>query len=153
MPIATITWNNDSHIPESDFTKPKPAPIEIGIELISGEGHVSYTIKAKDDLVDGTEITNSAIIVFDINDPIVTNEVVNVIYTPQSDLVVISAGFESGYSTFVVSDTINLNTTVENQGLADVGEFHTKVFLGNPDAGGTLIDEVLIEALNSDYYS
>ena len=44
-----------------------------------GEGHVSFSILPKSDLQDGTVITNQASIVFDVNAPIVTNEVFNTI--------------------------------------------------------------------------
>ena len=44
--------------------------------LNRGAGFVSYSIRPKPVLPDGTEICNRATIVFDFNDPIVTNEVV-----------------------------------------------------------------------------
>ncbi|MBQ4479495.1 MAG: hypothetical protein II943_02540 [Victivallales bacterium] len=45
----------------------------------SGEGHISYTINALDDLPSGTEITNTAKIYFDFNDPIDTPTTLNTI--------------------------------------------------------------------------
>ena len=45
----------------------------------SGEGHISYTINALDDLPGGTEITNTAKIYFDFNDPIDTPTTLNTI--------------------------------------------------------------------------
>ena len=45
----------------------------------SGEGHISYTINALDDLPSGTEITNTAKIYFDFNDPIDTPMTLNTI--------------------------------------------------------------------------
>ncbi len=44
-----------------------------------GEGHVTFRIKARPDLPDGTEITNEASIYFDANPPIVTPAVSNTI--------------------------------------------------------------------------
>lgn len=50
-----------------------------------GEGHVSFTIRPRAGLADGTSITNTASIVFDTNAPIETNEVWNTI-GPVADL-------------------------------------------------------------------
>jgi len=44
-----------------------------------GEGYVTYTISPKEDVVTGDTITNAATIIFDTNDPIVTDEVFNTI--------------------------------------------------------------------------
>jgi len=44
-----------------------------------GEGHVSFTIRPRADSPDGTVLTNKASIIFDTNDPIITNEVTNLI--------------------------------------------------------------------------
>ena len=44
-----------------------------------GEGHVAFTVRARGDVPGGTEITNSATIIFDINEPINTNEIFNTI--------------------------------------------------------------------------
>ena len=41
-----------------------------------GEGYVSYSVRLKPGLVEGVQIRNQASIVFDFNDPIITNEVV-----------------------------------------------------------------------------
>jgi hypothetical protein len=101
-----------------------------------GEGHVSYTVKAKQDSPDGTEIRNSALIVFDINDPIQTNEVVNVTYTPWPDLVVSSASVQSGSSYLIVGQPATLKATVQNQGLVDCDSFFVELFLGTPNRTG-----------------
>ena len=45
----------------------------------SGQGFVTYSIHPKADLVNGTEITNQATIVFDTEEPIDTNETKNII--------------------------------------------------------------------------
>ena len=54
-----------------------------------GEGKVRFRIRANDDLVNGDTITNQATIVFDVNEPIVTNETSNVVDTeaPTSSVV------------------------------------------------------------------
>lgn len=114
-----------------------------------GQGHVSYTIKAKQDLPDGTEIKNKATIVFDTNDPIETNEVLNVTYTPYPDLVVISTSVESDWSILPIGQRTLLKATVQNQGLGDCGNFYVKLFLGCPDSGGVLIASPLVNTLTS----
>ncbi len=44
-----------------------------------GEGYVTFSIKPKPGLADGTDFTNKALIVFDVNAPIDTNVVINTI--------------------------------------------------------------------------
>ena len=44
-------------------------------ETHQGEGHVAFSIRPRSDLPTGREVTNEATIVFDINEPIDTNEV------------------------------------------------------------------------------
>jgi len=61
-----------------------------------GQGHLSYTVDAKDDLEDGRVIRNRAKIVFDYNEPIWTNEVFNTIGDPQFTLNISIAGDGSG---------------------------------------------------------
>jgi hypothetical protein len=60
-----------------------------------GEGHVSFSIRPRSDLAEGTSLANQATIVFDVNEPIATNEVTNTVAGP---LVapVISAGMDAG---------------------------------------------------------
>ena len=48
-----------------------------------GEGHVAFTIRPRAGSPDGTVLTNEASIIFDTNDPIVTNEVTNTIRQPK----------------------------------------------------------------------
>lgn len=57
-------------------------------ELGSGEGYIKFRIKARDTLSNGSIISNLAEIVFDANDPIITNVATNVIDTapPQSSV-------------------------------------------------------------------
>ena len=45
-------------------------------------GSVTYAIKQKKDLSPGTEMSNTAAIYFDYNDPIITNTTLNTIYIP-----------------------------------------------------------------------
>ena len=102
-----------------------------------GEGHVSYTIMAKNDLPEGTEITNSATIVFDINDPIITNEVVNVIYYPKPDFYISSLTFQA--DSLLEGELVLLNATIENQGEGEgnANSFNIQLYEGHPDTGGT----------------
>ena len=44
-----------------------------------GEGYVSFSVMTKNNLPSGTELKNTAAITFDLNKPIITNEVVNTI--------------------------------------------------------------------------
>ncbi len=104
-----------------------------------GEGHVTFTIKAKGDLVEGTEITNSATIVFDTNDPIETNEVVNVIYTLLPDLLVASVGMQSSDSTLIQGKEVTFNSTIQNQSGIECGTFNVSLFDAHPDSGGAQI--------------
>jgi uncharacterized repeat protein (TIGR01451 family) len=56
-----------------------------------GQGHVTFTIRPKPGVADGTQITNRASIVFDTNDPIATNEVSNTIGSVLADLALVNA--------------------------------------------------------------
>jgi uncharacterized repeat protein (TIGR01451 family) len=60
-----------------------------------GQGHISLSVDSKEDLVDGTVITNRGTIIFDVNESIVTNEVLNTIGSLLPSLP-FSDGFESG---------------------------------------------------------
>ncbi|MCJ7812608.1 hypothetical protein MUP95_04720, partial [bacterium] len=44
-----------------------------------GEGHVSFTVEPESGLASGTQIMNRASIIFDVNPPMMTNEVINTI--------------------------------------------------------------------------
>ncbi|MGC9329603.1 MAG: DUF7619 domain-containing protein, partial [Candidatus Hinthialibacter sp.] len=54
-------------------------------ETGDGEGHVTFSIMPISDLQEGTEIRNQAEIVFDANEPIVTNQTIHTISTPPPD--------------------------------------------------------------------
>jgi len=56
-----------------------------------GQGHVTFTIRPKASIADGTVITNSASIVFDTNDAIATNMVSNTIGSVLADLALVNA--------------------------------------------------------------
>lgn len=49
-----------------------------------GQGYVSFSVTAKENLAPGTLIENQASIVFDTNDPIVTNQAFNTIFKPDA---------------------------------------------------------------------
>ncbi len=51
-----------------------------------GEGHISFTVRAKEEVPDGTPIENEATITFDTNEPIVTNTVFNLVGNPPTAL-------------------------------------------------------------------
>jgi uncharacterized repeat protein (TIGR01451 family) len=74
-----------------------------------GQGYVTFSIKPKADAAVGTRITNKASIVFDTNDPIVTNEVFNIV-DRAVDLVLLaeaSTQAVAGETTSVVFTAIN----------------------------------------------
>jgi hypothetical protein len=48
--------------------------LEPNVNPPEGEGRVSYSVKPKDSLANGTVIRNKAKIIFDVNEPILTNE-------------------------------------------------------------------------------
>jgi len=78
---STVLWTfrtldpDTGELPEDALAGFLPPNDDNGI----GEGHVSFSLWAKPDLPRGTIIRNEAAIVFDVNDPIVTNEVFNTI--------------------------------------------------------------------------
>jgi hypothetical protein len=60
-------------LPEDPFAGFLPPNDDTG----RGEAHISFSIQPKTDRPFGTEVTNAASIVFDTNDPILTNNVLN----------------------------------------------------------------------------
>jgi uncharacterized repeat protein (TIGR01451 family) len=78
---GTVTWLLQSYDP---VTSGLPADPLAGFlppndDLSSGEGYVTFTIQPLAGLSTGTQISNDAEIIFDVNEPIVTNTVVNTI--------------------------------------------------------------------------
>jgi RHS repeat-associated protein/uncharacterized repeat protein (TIGR01451 family) len=71
-----------------------------------GQGHVAYSVFSKDDLEDGRLIRNKASIVFDLNEPIWTNEVLNAIGPQMWNLEVNLAGDGTGT---VTSDPVGID--------------------------------------------
>jgi uncharacterized repeat protein (TIGR01451 family) len=57
--------------------------IYLPYQNIGKYGSVTYSIQQKPDLLQGTEISNSAAIVFDFNEPVITNTVLNTIWWPE----------------------------------------------------------------------
>jgi hypothetical protein len=115
-----------------------------------GQGHVSFIIKADPTLPEGTEIKNDATIVFDINDPIVTNEVVNVVYQSRPDLVVSSSGIDTDSLVLSIGASATIEATVENSGEIDAASFYVKLFLERqPGDTWVLVDSLLVDGLTS----
>jgi len=112
-----------------------------------GEGHVFFSILAADDVPDGTEIANKALIVFDTNDPIETNEVVNVIRRSNPDLIVASIAGDSYFANYMEGEPIQLRATIANSGEADASGFSVVFFDGDPDGGGTMINAPVLIAI------
>jgi protocatechuate 3,4-dioxygenase beta subunit/subtilase family serine protease len=78
---GTVVWTMTAIDPA---TGERPEDPSLGLlppndDTHRGEGHVSFTIKPMPGLVTGTVINNQALIVFDANEPIVTNTVFNTI--------------------------------------------------------------------------
>ncbi|TWT79454.1 hypothetical protein CA13_08550 [Planctomycetes bacterium CA13] len=78
---GTVTWSIRSVDPLTGLLPADPFAgfLPVNDESGSGEGFVTYTIRSKADVVTGDAIENQASIVFDINDPIVTNTALNTI--------------------------------------------------------------------------
>ena len=105
----------------------------------AGEGHVQFSIRADQEGLDGTEITNKALIVFDYNDPIETKTVVNVLQKVYPDLQVVSAASSVESSEFYEGREITLSATVGNPGEAPAANFDVAFYYGNPLDNGNLI--------------
>ncbi|TAK63092.1 MAG: T9SS type A sorting domain-containing protein, partial [Bacteroidetes bacterium] len=78
----------------ADFLPPNDSSV-----VPKGEGWVSYSVNPKLNLTTGTRITNRASIVFDVNSPILTNEVLNTIDAgdPSSRIISLSGMRDSSY--------------------------------------------------------
>jgi hypothetical protein len=105
----------------------------------TGQGHVYYTVKPNANAAQGAEIRNKALIVFDTNDPIETNEVVNVIQKILPDLQITASSGGSSYPSFVEGEPIALRATIANMSDAPTKNFSVAFYDGDPDSGGTLI--------------
>ena len=100
----------------------------------SGEGHVTFTIKPKDGLEDGTEITNRATIIFDDNEAIDTNEVTNIIQSIRPDLTVTSFTIQSERPVLIEGEELTLTATIQNNSEVPANKFSVQFFDGGPDA-------------------
>lgn len=102
---GSVTWELRSVDPQ---TEQLPHDLLAGFlppndESNRGAGSVTYTVRPKAGLAGGTELRNQASIVFDFNDPIITNEVVRVIdAAPPSSAVAALPGMTDTF-TFPVS--------------------------------------------------
>ena len=78
-----VTWTFESIDPNTGMapTNPMIGFLPPNVNYPEGEGLVQYTIRPKLNLTSGTEIRNKASIIFDTNDPIETNEVLNTLDT------------------------------------------------------------------------
>jgi len=105
-----------------------------------GQGHVFFTARARAEAPDGTEIRNRATIVFDANEAIETNEVVNVLQKVFPDLHVTSSTGSGASASFVEGEPVTITATVANLGESGAGAFNVGFYAGNPSSGGTPID-------------
>ncbi|MBN2071739.1 MAG: FG-GAP repeat protein [Candidatus Krumholzibacteriota bacterium] len=118
--------------PDAGFLPPND---ENGI----GEGHVYFTVRPDSDVPDGAEITNSALIVFDDNDAIETNEILNVIRREFPDLYIASSSGYSAFTSFVEGEEVRVRAVITNLGEAPAENFMVHFFNGDPELGGALI--------------
>lgn len=105
-------------------------------------GSVTYSVKQKPDLAPGTEITNSAAIYFDYNEPVITNTVLNTIRWPEG---VTQTGISNQYNIYpnpannsfsIAGDNI-VNISLLNSLGQIVAQTKTPndVYIGNLSAG------------------
>lgn len=104
-----------------------------------GQGHVGFTILADPMVPAGTEITNTASIVFDTNAPIVTNTVSNTLRDALADLAITNAVVGAGESAVLEGAPATVMATVTNAGEVAAPALDVRVFDGDPDAGGVLV--------------
>jgi hypothetical protein len=78
---GTITWDLRSMDPTTGLLpeNPRAGFLPVDNSTGQGEGFVSFQVNPAAGLADGTQINNSASIVFDINKPLATNSVLNTI--------------------------------------------------------------------------
>ncbi|MFC1799698.1 CARDB domain-containing protein [Candidatus Eisenbacteria bacterium] len=109
-----------------------------------GEGHVAFSIKPLSDVEIGTEIRNRATIVFDVNDPIATDEVVNLIREDLPDLAPVAASVISQDGMFTEGEELVLDLTVVNSGEAVAPQFSIAVY-DSAFLGSEVVDSILVE--------
>jgi len=102
---GVVTWrfttidNRIGDLPEDPFAGFLP----VNDATHRGEGSVSFAVRAKAGLADGTEVLNQAIIVFDVNAPLPTNITRNTIdaAAPSSQVTALPA--QTGTASFLVA--------------------------------------------------
>ncbi|MDZ4805518.1 MAG: CARDB domain-containing protein [Candidatus Eisenbacteria bacterium] len=129
---------NTGQIPTDPLAGFLPPDDSTGI----GQGHVGFTILADPNVPAGTEITNTASIVFDTNAPIITNTVSNTLRDALADLTITSAVVAAGESAVLEGASATVMATVTNQGEVAAPGLDVRVFDGDPDAGGALVGTV-----------
>lgn len=72
-----------------------------------GQGYVTFSVRAKDDLVVNTRIRNTASIVFDTNEAIITNEVLNTITNDAPDAAHSTPNIAEGATDVSVSSVLS----------------------------------------------
>ncbi|MEM9645713.1 MAG: caspase family protein, partial [Planctomycetota bacterium] len=81
FPSRTVRWafatiDTETGLLTTDFDA---GFLPVNDETGRGEGQVNYSVKAKASLPTGTELSGNAEIVFDVNDPLITNSTLNTI--------------------------------------------------------------------------
>ncbi len=113
---ATVQWTMRSLDPDTGEL-PEDALagfLPVNDDSHIGEGHVSFTIWPMPDLARGTVIRNQAEIVFDVNDPIFTNEVSNRIgLIPAGADVNASGGVDAVDVQLVINEALGIETDYE----------------------------------------
>lgn len=101
---GVVSWRFASIDPKTaeEPTDPLAGFLPPNVSAPEGEGSVSFTVAAREGLLSGTRISNRAEIIFDLNEPIVTNTWTNTIDTSAPTSSVLPLGSEQSSETFKV---------------------------------------------------
>jgi subtilase family serine protease len=109
-----------------------------------GQGHVNFRIMADPESAPGTEITNRATIVFDVNEPIVTNTVKCTVRQSWPDLAVAALQVMSSHVPPLEGESVSLTAFVSN-GLDVAADSVQVIFTaGDPQQGGFVLGDTLL---------
>jgi subtilase family serine protease len=104
-----------------------------------GEGHVSFSVRVKEGVEPGSIIPNTATIVFDVNPPIATNEVVNVVRGLLPDLRPNAGSVQAGLLGLMEGEPGTIRATIGNTGEIGSGPVSIAFLDATADSGATLV--------------
>lgn len=138
---AVATWRFETIDPATGLPPEDPGLgfLPPNDDLGSGEGQVSYTVRARADAESGTEIQNRATIVFDGLESIETNVVTNFIETNLPDLVIKGVTTSTDGLGLIEGEPTDLRIVVGNAGTRPSGAVEVSLFDGHPDSAGVLL--------------